>query len=130
MDQNNFYGDSYYFPLNVAPNGNPVPLPPIPVKWGKKKMCFGCIFPVLFRSTFSSGLSNIPHISLQAPKITDTSTQRILLNQCNLASLFGCKSLSRARKRTPGVFIFENNNAELFLLCPWYSHNDFYLSLV
>ena len=55
---------------------------------------------------------------------------RYFLNQCNLAALFDCKSLSSALKRTAAAFIFENDNAELFLFCPWYSHNDFYLSLV
>ena len=119
-----------YFPLHVVPDEYAVSLSPIPVKWGEKKMCFGCIFSVLFRCTLSSGLSNLPDISLQALQITDTSTQRYFLNQCNLATLFDCKSLSSALKRTAGVFIFENDNAELFHFCPWYSHNDFYLSLV
>ena len=130
MDQNNFYAYSFEFRLHVVPNKYAVPLPPIPVKWGEKKMCFGCIFSVLFRCALSSGLSNLPDISLQALQITDTSTQRYFLNQSNLATLFHCKSLSSTRKRTAGVFIFENNNAELFLLRPWYSHSDIYLSLV
>ena len=51
-------------------------------------------------------------------------------NQCNLATLFDCKSLSSALKWTAGAIIFENDNAQLFHFCPWYSHNDFYLSLV
>ena len=130
MAQNNFYGDSYDFSLHVVSNGSPVPLPSIPVKWGEEKMCFRSLFPVLFRSTLSSGLSNLPDISLQALQTTNTSTKRTFLNQCNLATLFHCKSLSSNRKRTAGVFIFKNDNAELFHFCHWYSHNDFYLSLV
>ena len=54
---------------------------PKPVKWGEKKMCFGCLLPFLFRCTLSSGLSNLPDISLQAIQITDTSRQRYFLKQ-------------------------------------------------
>ena len=118
------------FRFCVALNGNAVSLSPIPVKWGENKMCFGCIFSVLFRCTLSSGLSNLPDISLQALQITNNSSKRYFLNQCNLTTLFACKSLSSARKRTAGVFIFENDNAKMFHFCPWYSHNDLYLSLV
>ena len=130
MDQNNLFDDSYCFPLHVVPDEYALSLPPIPVKWGEKKMCLGCLFPVLFRCALSSGPSNLPDISLQALQITDTFTQRNFLNQCNLATLFHCKSLSSARKRTAGVSIFENDNAELFHFCHWHSHLDFYLSLV
>ena len=93
-------------------------------------MCFGCIFSVLFGYDLSSGLSNLPDISLQALQITDTTRQRYFLNQCNLATLFDCKSSSSALKWTAGAFIFENDNAEPSYFCAWYSHNDFYLSLV
>ena len=130
MDQNNFYADSYYFPLHVVPDEYAVPLSPIPVKWGEKKMCFGCIFSVLFRRTLSSGLSNLPDISLQALQNTNNSIKRFFLNRCILATLFDCKSLSSALKWTAGAFVFDNDIAEFFLFCPWYSHNDFYLSLV
>ena len=98
----------------------------------KRKCALVAFFSVLFRCALSSGLSNLPDISLQALQITDTSRQRYFLNQCSLATLFGYKSFSSARKRTAaaGVFIFENNNDELFLFRPWHSHSDFYLSFV
>ena len=130
MDQNKFYADSCFFTLHVDPNEYAVSLSSIPVKWGEKKMCFGCIFSVLFRCTLSSGLPNLPDISLQALQITDTTMQRNFLNQWNLASLFDCKSSSSTLKRTVGAFIFENDIAEHSYFCPGFSHNDFYLSLV
>ena len=64
----------------------------------KRKCASVALFLFLCRCTLSSGLSNLPDISLQALHITDFSMQHYFLNQCNLANLFDCKSLSSALK--------------------------------
>ena len=114
-----------WFPMNLLFLFRPYQLSGV-----KRKCALIAFFSVLFGRALSSVLSNLPDISLEAFQITDTSTQRYFLNQCSLATLFDCKSLSSNCKRTTGAFIFKNDNAQLFLPCPWYSNNDFYLSLV
>ena len=133
MDQNTFYSYSWYFPLDLVPNGNALSLSPISVKWGEKKICFGCLFPILFGCTLSSGPSNLADISLQALQIADTSTQ-CYFNQCNLATLFDCKSLPSALKWTavhsflkmitPSFLTFVLGILITTFIYPWYNDTN------
>ena len=114
--------------MHVVSSGDAVSFLPVAVKWGEKKIRFGYVFPVLFffRCALSPVPSNLTHILFQALHITNTSS----LDQHNVANLFAYKLLSSILKRTAGVFIFENDIAELSYFCPWYCHDDFNLSLV